>query len=183
MYCLLKRCFVQANSNDINPAPGNYTLLLGFPDFLILWVLQQNLLTESLKDCSCWVFYSGQFYLQESNSTLYNTKSSQGRFSEWCRFNTVPYLQTQMQRPAAQTVGPPGWFFQSLGEGRFLQEAHSYLSSPGGSDGPKWRGLNGHCSFPQISLHTPVDINSDQLPDLASFASVINFPVVGFAFK
>lgn len=37
--------------------------------------------------------------------------------------------------------------------------------------------------FSQISLNIPVDINSDQLPSLASFASVVNFPVVGFALK
>lgn len=36
--------------------------------------------------------------------------------------------------------------------------------------------------FPRISLNTPVD-NSDQLPSLASFASVVNFPIVGFALK
>lgn len=37
--------------------------------------------------------------------------------------------------------------------------------------------------FPRVSLNTPVDINSDQLPSLASFASIVNFPVVGFALK
>ena len=37
--------------------------------------------------------------------------------------------------------------------------------------------------FPRVSLNTPVDINSDQLPSLASFATIENFPVVGFALK
>ena len=147
--CFLKWCFVQATSNDINPARGNYTLLLGFPDFLILWVLFSNKISSQ----RVWKIAAVEYFIWENFSSKKITtpyiiqiatnvglvNGVDSTLSLTCRH--------KCKRAAVQTVGPPGWLFQSLGEGMFPQEEHSYLSSPGGSDGPRWRGFNGHCSL------------------------------------
>lgn len=63
--CFLKWCFVQATSNDINPARGNYTLLLGFPDFLILWVLFSNKISSQ----RVWKIAAVEYFIWENFSS------------------------------------------------------------------------------------------------------------------